>query len=117
MSSPSDNDLNRAMMNACGYEICPNNSELWHDAEAEKRNLFKWMRAKDYCGDRNLLPEVIDALPDDAKFEFTELLETACRSKHKIWYGLELPMRSVVVDALKALDKWEPGWDEEGEEA
>lgn len=70
-----------------------------------------------FCSDRNTLPEILDAVEAAGKqWAMATRLDNELGKGvvASAWIMWRLPMREIVVAALKALGKWNETWDEQG---
>jgi len=143
MSSPSDNDLNRAMALECGYRWyrvmrCTHDSGpegIPHRMLATEESMSEWdatilatgdepiyddYAQPHYCSDRNSHGEIKRAIDTaQAWYDFSHEMRNVCIGlpdweNSRTFTVTFAPPRLVVIAALRALGKWE--WDsEEGE--
>ena len=127
--NPSDNDLNRAMALACGWQHGIDIQWMEETCDGSAWGNGGWLspksnkgvrRCPDYTHNRNTHNEIRDAIARAGAWrDFSHEMRDACIGlpdweNSRTFTVTFAPPRLVVVAALKALGKWE--WDgEEGE--
>jgi hypothetical protein len=108
---PTDNQLNGLFHEACGKPICVESGVIYDFPDDVMCYL------PNYCADRNLLPEVLDAVEAAGPHVWKNFVRivvewTEC-SLSATYRAMKATPRQQVEAALIALGKWQDDWKEE----
>jgi hypothetical protein len=120
---PTNEELNRVAAEVCGwvyYSNVPGYSDGWRHEESDHAILLNYPYDKplDYCTDRNALPELWRMVTDRTK----QAAMIVCILQNipvsappgintQFWMMMTATPRTIVIAALKAIDKWPAEWE------
>lgn len=109
MSKPTNEQLNEAAARTCGHMI----SNTIRFGERKWYSLKGEILPRDYCTDRNALPELWDALEKAShRFEFLGCIRNKLEEAHD-WTVHTSDPRLQVICFLHVMGQWPEDWSEE----
>lgn len=122
---PTNEQLNEAAAKLCGYKKRANDLFSWHDPKTKECLILDYSGILPRCPyryfrpatDRNVLSELLAVIEREYKaVDFVSELPIYTEEGDEMataWKLLNLPLRVVVIAALKACEAWPADWSDE----